>query len=49
MIPNRKVIFRETIPGIEVFRNVKFQELTENSTFLDRKLTSAHNETVDGH
>jgi hypothetical protein len=24
-IPNRKVIFRDTIPGIEVFINVKFQ------------------------
>jgi len=26
-----------------------FLELTENCTFLDRKLTSALNETVDGH
>jgi len=49
MIPNRKVIFRETIPGIEVFRYLKFQALAENCTFLNRKLTNVLNETVDGH
>ena len=48
MIPNGKVIFRETIPGIEVFRYVKFQELAENCTFLNRKLTNVLSETVDG-
>ena len=26
-IPNRKVIFRDTLPGIEEFRNLKFQAL----------------------
>ena len=29
-IPNRKVIFRDTIPGIEVFRNFKFQAPNSN-------------------
>ena len=24
-VPSRKVIFRDTIPGIEVVRNLKFQ------------------------
>jgi hypothetical protein len=24
-IPNRKVIFRDTLPGLEEFRNLKFQ------------------------
>jgi hypothetical protein len=29
-IPNRKVIFKDTIPVIEVFRNVKFQAPNSN-------------------
>jgi hypothetical protein len=29
-IPNRKVIFRDSIPGIEVFRNIKFQAPNSN-------------------
>jgi hypothetical protein len=29
-IPNGKVIYRDTIPGIEVFRNIKFQAPNSN-------------------
>jgi hypothetical protein len=29
-IPNRKVIFRDTIPGIEDFRNTKFRAPNSN-------------------
>jgi hypothetical protein len=29
-IPNKKVIFRDTIPGVEDFRNLKFQAPNSN-------------------
>ena len=29
-IPNRKVTFRDTIPGFEVFKNLKFQATISN-------------------
>ncbi len=38
--------------GVQEYASAQFLdflELAENCTFLDRKLTSALNETVDGH
>jgi hypothetical protein len=38
--------------GVQEYASAQFLdflELAENGVFLDRKLTSAFNETVDGH
>jgi hypothetical protein len=43
---------RNRLCGVHEYASAQFLdflELTENCTFLDRKLTSALNETVDGH
>ena len=43
---------RNRLCGVQKYASaqfLEFLELAENCTFLDRKLTSALNETVDGH
>jgi len=43
---------RNRLCGVQEYASVQFLdflELTENCSFLDRKLISALNETVDGH
>jgi len=43
---------RNRLCGVQKYASAQFLdflELAENCTFLDRKLTSALNETVDGH
>jgi len=43
---------RNRLCGVQEYASAQFLdflELAENCTFLDRKLTSAFNETVDGH
>jgi hypothetical protein len=43
---------RNRLCGVQEYASAQFLdflELAENCTFLDRKLTSALNKTVDGH
>jgi hypothetical protein len=49
---NFGVYQRNRLCGIQKYASAQFLdflELAENCTFLDRKLISALNETVDGH